>query len=90
MDIATACKTVHEWAKVFRDDAKQLAAPLSLAEAVAVIKAYLEREKADGKPIAELAIADYLLMTRAGVRWVMPFALTAEHIEAAKQRREAG
>ncbi len=89
MDIATACKTVHDWADVFYPDGKPHSTPASLVDAVAVIKAYLEREKADGKPITELEIVQHMLMTREGIRWVMPFAISAESMEA-KKRRKAG
>ncbi len=90
MDIATACRTVHEWAELYYSGGRPRSTPGSLPEAVAVIKAYLEREKADGKPIVELVIAENLLMTREGVRWVMPFVLSAEAMEAAKRRKESG
>lgn len=89
MDIATACKTVHEWADIYSPDGKQRPTPPSLIEAVSLIKAYLEREKADGKPIKELEIAPNLLCTREGVRWVMPFAMSAESMEATKRRKAA-
>lgn len=58
MDVATACKTVREWAEIFCSGGESHTKPRSLTEAVATIKAYLEREKADGEPIAELVIAN--------------------------------
>ena len=90
MDIQHACKTVHQWQELFEPNAASSGVPASLPEAVAAIKAYLEREKADGKSIKELVIADALLTTREGVRWVMPFVLSAESMEAAKLRKAQG
>jgi len=46
-----------------------------------------QREKADGKPIHELEIAENLLTTCKGIRWVMPFELSAESMEASKRRK---
>lgn len=89
MTVDDACKTVRAWHKLF-SISESRSAPASLPQAVAVIKAYLEREKADGKPIRELEIAEALLMTREGTRHVMPFVLSAESIEAAKRRMAQG
>ena len=86
MNIADACKTVHQWQELFEPGASGRRVPGNLIEAVAAIKAYLEREKADGEPIGELEVAEYLLMTREGVGWVMPFVLSAESMEASKRR----
>ena len=90
MDIDDACKTVHRWAELLSPSSRAGSIPGGLPEAVAVIKAYLEREKADGKPIKELEIADDLPKTREGIRWVMPFALSAESMENAKLRKALG
>ena len=87
MDIAEACKTVHRWAELLASHAPEGTAPGNLPEAVAEVKRYLEREKADGKPIRELQIAEHLLSTREAAQWVMPFALSAESMEAAKRRK---
>ena len=89
MDIAAACKTVRAWAEIFSCDGKPHTRPGSLTDAVTVIKAYLESQRLDGVPIAELVISEHLLMTRQGVRWVMPFVLAAESIDAAR-RANAG
>ena len=89
MTIDEACRTVHAWHELLSMDESR-STPASLPEAVAVIKAYLEREKADGKPIRELEIAEVLLMTREGVRWVMPFVLSAESMEKTKRRKALG
>ena len=67
VNIADACKTVHQWQELFEPGASGRRVPGNLIEAVAAIKAYLEREKADGEPIGELEVAEYLLMTREGV-----------------------
>ncbi len=90
MDISDACKTVHRWNDLLEPGSRGGSVPGGLPEAVAIIKAYLEREKADGKPIQELVVADHLLMTRQGIRWVMPFVLSAESMEASKRRKGVG
>ena len=90
MNIAEACRTIHQWQEVFAPGAVDSSVPKSLVDAVETLKGYLEREKADGKPIAELAISEHLLMTREGVRWVMPFVLSAECMEASKRRMAMG
>jgi len=87
MDIAEACRTVHQWQEVFAPGVTASSVPQSLSEAVAVLKQYLENAKCDGKPIRELAISEHLLMTREGVRWVIPFVLSAESMEASKLRK---
>ena len=90
MDIAEACRTIHEWQEVFAPGAAVSSVPKSLSEAVTVLKRYLESAKCDGKPIHELAISEHLLMTREGVRWVMPYVQSAESMEASKRRRAMG
>lgn len=89
MEITEACRTVHQWQELFAPGATATTTPASLPKAIATLKSYLEREKADGKSIHELLIADHLLMTREGVQWVMPFVLSAESMEAAKRRKAA-
>jgi hypothetical protein len=89
MDIAYACKTVHAWHDLFSMSGSR-STPASLPQAVAVIKAYLEREKADGKPIQELEIAEALLKTREATRYVMPFVLSCKSSEALKRRKAMG
>ena len=86
MEIVEACQTVHVWAELFAPGATGRSVPGNLLIAVATVKRYLENAKADGKPIRELEIAEHLLTTREGVRWVMPFVLSAESIEASKRR----
>jgi hypothetical protein len=90
MDIAEACRTVHQWQEVFAPGSAVSVVPKNLFEAVAVLKGYLEKAKCDGKPIHELAISEHLLMTREGVKWVMPFVLSAESMEATKRRKVMG
>jgi urease gamma subunit len=87
MDIAEACRTVHEWQEAFAPGAALSSVPKNFPEAVAVLKRNLENAKCDGKSIHELAISEHLLMTREGVRWVMPFVLSAESMEAPKRRK---
>ena len=87
MDIVEACKTVHRWAELLAANAPGGADPGNVPEAVAEVKRYLEREKADGKPIRELEIEEHLLTTREAARWVMPFVLSAESMEASKRRK---
>jgi hypothetical protein len=87
MDIVEACKTVRVWSELFAPGASGRSVPGNLLTAVATVKHYLENAKADGKPIRELEIAEHLLMTREGVRWVMPFVLSAESMEAARRRK---
>jgi hypothetical protein len=87
VNIVDACKTVRLWAELFEPGAAGRNAPGSLLDAVAEIKRYLENAKADGKVIQELVIAEHLLTTREGIRWVMPFVLSAESMEASKLRK---
>lgn len=81
MNISDACKTIRAWNDVFMDTATQPRVPGDLHDAAAELKRYLEGTNGDGKPIAELQIAEHLLATRAGLKWVMPFVLSAESIE---------
>ena len=90
MNIEDACKTVHRWRELMEPGSSGRSVPGGLSEAVAQIKLYLEREKADGKPIEELQIAEEVLTTRQGIRWVMPFVLSAESMEASKRRKATG
>ena len=87
VNIVDACKTVHMWAELLEPGAAGRNAPGSLVDAVAEVRRYLENAKADGKAIHELVVAEHLLTTREGVRWVMPFVLSAESMEASKRRK---
>jgi len=87
MDISNACNTVRLWEEFFSKSSTIEVPTGDLGAAVKEIKRYLEYEKADGKPIRELEIADHLLLTREGVRWVMAFVLSAESMEASRRRK---
>jgi hypothetical protein len=58
----------------------------ALSAAATTLKSYLEAARSDGKPILELDIASHLLATPEGMRWVMPFVLSAESMEASRRR----
>ena len=88
MDIAEACKTVRAWEQRFATGATGSVYPGHLANAVPELKRYLEGARGDGKPIRELEIAEHLLMTRECMRWVMPYVLSAESMEATRHRRQ--
>lgn len=91
MDIAEACKTVYRWHDLIEpESAIAPDVPCALPEAVAEVKRYLEREETEGEPILELEIGEELLLTWAGVQWVMPFALLAESVDAWKHRKTRG
>ena len=88
MDITEACGTIRRC-----NDALGLRHPLPTSEAelghaVRTLKVFLERAKADGKSICELEVADYLLCTAEGMRWVMPFLLSAEGMLAYERRKQ--
>lgn len=89
-DIQDACRVIRHWNEVFADSKGPVEPPDGLVEAVATLKRYLEGEKADGRPIRELEVADYLLTTPEGVRWVMPFVLSAESREFHKHGKAFG
>jgi hypothetical protein len=91
VDIAEACKTVYRWHDLIEPESAVVRdVPCGLPEAVAEVKRYLEREETEGEPICELEIAEELLLTWAGVRRVMPFALLAESVDAWKHRKTRG
>lgn len=88
IEIQAACKLIRQWNDSFVDQ-KSLDLPSAgLVEAVSDLKRYLELKKGDGKPIRELEIAEHLLVTREGVRWVMPFVISAESMESHQRRKE--
>ena len=86
MQIQDACKLIRQWNTLFLATAAPPNAAQDLLDAVATLKRYLERAKGDGKPIRELEVDEYLLATREGVQWVMPFVLSAEAMEGSKRR----
>jgi hypothetical protein len=90
LDISSACKTVRAWGDLLRRDAEGRREPESLSSAVGEIRRYLELAVADGRPLVELAVGEHLLSTPEGIRWVMPFVLSAEGIEAGKIQVAAG
>ena len=85
MDIGEACKIICQWDNLFVTGRTAPVQPGQLVRAVAELKRYLE-ERQDGMPIAELALADQLLLTPEGVRQVMQFVGRAESIEYAARR----
>ena len=88
MDIHQACHTLRHCNESF---AMRRQPALSDADAIAAVQAvkhFLERAKADGKAIRELEIAPPLLFTREGLRWVMPFVISAEAMLAHERRRQ--
>ena len=87
MTIDDACKAVHRWAQLLSLASRGGGVPGGLPEAVATIKAYLERESADGKPIIELELTEDQLMSREGIPWIMPLVLSVESMETAKRRK---
>ncbi len=88
--IQEACRLIRLWDEFFREGHDPAASPEGLVNAVAIVKRYLESDRADGKPIHELRVAEHLLTTREGVRWVMPFVLAAESKEASKRPTAIG
>ena len=59
-----------------------------VASAVGVVKAYLQRVRADGKSIHELDIPEHLAFTPEGMRWVMPSVISAEGMLAYSRRKQ--
>lgn len=88
IDIQAACKLIRQWNDAFVALESPDLPTAGLVDAVADLKRYLELNKGDGKPMRELEVAEHLLATREGVRWVMPFVISAEST-AAQQRRKA-
>ena len=89
-EVQEACKLIHKWNEFFLGGRDPPVGPPGLVVAVATVKRYLERERADGKPIRELEVAEHLLATREGIRWVLPFVLSAESMEASRRRTTPG
>ena len=87
MDIATACGILRRCNDEFLEGKEVDAHPLDAAAAVHEIKRYLEDARLDGKRIDELAISASMLLTPQGMRWIMPFVLSAEAMEASKRRK---
>ena len=89
MEIFAACETLRICNELFCKRQKPSISGFEAVEAVRVLKAYLERARADGKPIRELDIAETLLFTPEGMRWVMPFVISAEGMLARHRRMES-
>ncbi len=87
MDISSACKTIRAWGVLLRRDAAGRREPESLSGAVEELRRYLEVASADGKPILQLAVSGHLMSTPEAIRWVMPYVLNAESMEAARIHR---
>ena len=90
IEIQAACKLIRQWNDAFVALESPHLPATGLVEAVADLKRYLELKKGGGKPIRELEVAEHLLATREGVRWVMPFVISAESTEAHERRKEFG
>ncbi len=88
MDIHQACHTLRHCNEAFALQRQPALGEADAVAAVAALKQFLERVKADGKPIRELEIAPPLLFTREGLRWVMPFVISAEAMLAHERRRQ--
>ncbi len=78
MDISEACKTVRQCNDAFVMRKAPAVPQSAVVVATQAIKVFLERARCDGKLIHELDIADNLLYTPEGIRWVMPFVISAE------------
>ena len=82
MDIVDACNTIRHCNSAFIAGLPITVSDAELGEAVGAVKRFLELARTDGKLIHELEIADHLLGTPSGIRWVMPFVTRAQEILA--------
>ena len=89
MDIDQACKTIRRANDAFLTQGQLLDSPVEICAAVDALRAWLEDVRGDGKHITELAISPALLVTPAGMRWVMNFVTSAETLAAARRRASA-
>jgi hypothetical protein len=85
MNIDDACRIIRRANDSFLNQ-NALETVDGVAEAVYVLKSYLEKARGDGKSIDELLISESLLLTPPGIRWVMAFVTSAESLEAARKR----
>ena len=83
MDIVEACAAIRYCDAAINSGQQIPFSQAELCEAVGAIKRFLELARTDGKLIHELEIADYLLRTPQGVRWIMPFVTSAQEVLAA-------
>jgi hypothetical protein len=88
MEILEACKTLRHCNERFCMLQEPAVGSLEASMAVQALKSFLETVRADGKPIQELDIAEALLFTPEGMRWVMPFVISAEGMLAYQRRKE--
>lgn len=88
MDILQACATLRHCNECFVMRRPPTLGEADASDAVLTLKRFLERMKADGKPIRELEIAPPLLYTPAGMQWVLPFVLDAEAMLAHERRKQ--
>ena len=88
MEILEACKMLRQCNERFCMRQEPAIGSHEASMAVQALKSFLERARADGKPIQELDIAESLLFTPEGLRWVMPFVISAEGMLAYKRRME--
>ena len=88
MEIVEACKALRQCNERFCMKQEPTIDSLDASMAVQALKFFLERVRADGKPIQELDIAEALLFTPEGLRWVMPIVISAEGMLAYQRRLE--
>ena len=87
MDIDQACKIIRRTNDSFLTEGTPGDASQDVPEAVATIRNWLEGVRGDGKCIEELVISPSLLLTPAGIRWVMNYVTSAETLAAQARRR---
>jgi hypothetical protein len=88
MDIVSACKSIRNCNDAFDSGKPVTVTEEQIGEAVGALKRYLELARGDGKLIRELEVANHLLLTREGMRWVMPFVLSAVAMLAHQSRKQ--
>lgn len=86
MDIDQACKTIRRANDAFLTYGEPGEDADELPEAVDTLRNWLEAVRGDGKRINELVISPSLLVTPAGIRWVMNYVTSAETLAAARRR----
>jgi hypothetical protein len=84
MNISTACRTIRAWSDLLDPDTTRRGVPGGLPEAVAALRLYLEAERGDGQPIAELVLPQGFLVNRESLLKVMAFVMQAEAIVASR------
>jgi len=89
MDIQLACQTLRHCNECFVTGAPPRWSGADAFAAAQAVKRFLERAKADGRPIRELDIAEPLLYTRQGLQRVMPYVFSVEAMLAHERRRQS-